>query len=102
MFVSTRKVQKMRQIMTARAGMCSKQGSIAGMCARCIQVGNVFKRGNFGYTLGLSANALTEKVSENPLKVRKMRQIMAVQDGKCSKQRDYVMLCIGSISAKSV
>lgn len=25
-FVSTRKVQKMRQIMTARAGMCSKQG----------------------------------------------------------------------------
>ena len=51
---------------------------------------------------GLSANALTEKVSENPLKVRKMRQIMAVQDGKCSKQRDYVRLCIGSISAKSV
>lgn len=27
-FVSTRKVQKMRQIMTAWTGMCSKQGSI--------------------------------------------------------------------------
>ena len=50
-FVSTRKVQKMRQIMTTRDRKCSKQGSIAGMCARCIQVENVFKRGNFGYTL---------------------------------------------------
>ena len=34
--------------MTAWAGMCSKQGSIAGMCARCIQMENVFKSGNFG------------------------------------------------------
>lgn len=82
-FVSTRKVQKMRQIMTARDRKCSKEGTLVIL-------------------YDLSANALTEKVSENPLKVRKMRQIMAVQDGKCSKQRDYVRLCIGSISAKSV
>lgn len=34
--------------MTTRDRKCSKQGSIAGMCARCIQVENVFKRGNFG------------------------------------------------------
>ena len=101
-FVSTRKVQKMRQIMTTRDRKCSKQGSIAGMCARCIQVENVFKRGNFGYTLRPICQCSDRKVSENPLKVRKMRQIMAVQDGKCSKQRDYVRLCIGSISAKSV
>ena len=60
------------------------------------------KEGTLVILYGLSANALTEKVSENPLKVLKMRQIMAVQDGKCSKQRDYVRLCIGSISAKSV
>ena len=60
------------------------------------------KEGTMDILYGLSDNALTEKESANPLKVRKMRQIMAVQDGKCSKQRDYVMLCIGSISAKSV
>ena len=48
------------------------------------------KEGTLVILYGLSANALTEKVSENPLKVRKTRQIMAVQDGKCSKQRDYV------------
>ena len=55
------------------------------------------KEGTLVILYGLSANALTEKVSENPLKVRKMRQIMAVQDGKCSKQGDYVRVCIGSI-----
>ena len=40
------------------------------------------KEGTLVILYGLSANALTEKVSENPLKVRKMRQIMAVQDGR--------------------
>lgn len=34
--------------MTARAGMCSKQGSISRVYARCIQMENVFKSGNFG------------------------------------------------------
>ncbi len=47
-FVSTRKVQKMRQIMTARDRKCSKQGSISRVYARCIQVENMFESGNFG------------------------------------------------------
>ena len=37
-FVSTRKVQKMRQIMTAWAGMCSKQGDYVRVCVGSIQV----------------------------------------------------------------
>lgn len=78
MFVSTRKVQKMRQIMTARDRKCSKEGTLVIL-------------------YDLSANALTEKVSENPLKVQKMRQIMTARAGMCSKQGDYVRVCIGSI-----
>ena len=64
--------------MTARDRKCSKEGTLVIL-------------------YDLSANALTEKVSENPLKVQKMRQIMTARAGMCSKQGDYVRVCIGSI-----
>ena len=95
-------MQKVSQIKTVQDRKCSKQGSISGVCVEGIQDEKCSKEETLTILYGLSANTLTEKVSENPLKVRKMRQIMVVQNGKCSKQRDYVRLCIESISAKSV
>ena len=49
---------------------------------------------------GLSANALEPKVFESTQKVQKMRQMMTARIGKCSKQGDYVMVCIGSIQVE--
>ena len=75
MFVSTPKVQKMRQIMTARNGKCSKQESISGVCVEGIQDEKCSKEETLTILYGLSANTLTEKVSESPQKVQNVRQI---------------------------
>ena len=75
MFVSTQKVQKMRQIMTARNGKCSKQESISGVCVEGIQGEKCSKEETLTILRRLSANTLTEKVSESPPKVQNVRQL---------------------------
>ena len=55
MFVSTPKVQKMRQIMIAQTGKCSKQGDYVRVFIGSIQV---------------------EKVSERTRKVQNVRQLI--------------------------
>ena len=74
MFVSTPKVQKMRQMMTARSGKCSKQGSISGVCVEGIQDEKCSKEETVTILCRLFANTLTEKVSESPKKVQNVRQ----------------------------
>ncbi|RGG77174.1 hypothetical protein DWW82_07665 [Clostridium sp. AF17-2] len=70
MFVSTPKVQKMRQIMTARNGKCSKQESISGICVEGIQGEKCSKKETLAILCRLSANALTEKCLKVPKKCR--------------------------------
>lgn len=78
-FVSTPKVQKMRQMMTARNRKCSKQGSISGVCVEGIQGEKCPKEETLTIFCRLSANTLTEKVSESPPKVQNVRQTFRVQ-----------------------
>ena len=77
-FVSTPKVQKMRQMMTARNRKCSKQGSISGVCVEGIQGEKCPKDETLTILYSLSANTLTEKVSENPQKVQNVGQAQQV------------------------
>ena len=79
MFVSTPKVQKMRQIMTAWDGKCSKQESISGVCVEGIQDEKCSKEETVTILCRLLVNTLTEKVSENPRKVQNVRQTFRVQ-----------------------
>ena len=78
MFVSTPKVQKMRRIMTARDRKCSKQGDYMRLGVGSIQGEKCSKVGTLAILYGLSANALTEKVSESPRKVQNVRQARQV------------------------
>ena len=64
--------------MTARNGKCSKQGSISGICVEGIQGEKCPKEETLTMLRRLSANTLTEKVSENPRKVQNVRQAQQV------------------------
>ena len=78
-FVSTRKVQKMRQIMTVRNGKCSKQGDYMRLGVGSIQGEKCSRMETLTILYGLSANTLTEKVSESPPKVQNVRQLFRLQ-----------------------
>lgn len=82
--------------MTVRAGMCSKQGSISRVYARCIQVGNVFKSGN---------NTLTEKVSESPPKVqnvRQARQVVAENKGSGNPVKYFIKMLLKQCAKRNI
>ena len=59
-FVSTRKVQKMRQIMTAWTGMCSKQGDYD----EYYFFQHKFKKTVFSYETALYLQGLTDKIPQ--------------------------------------
>ena len=69
-FVSTPKVQKMRQIMTARNGKCSKQGDYMRLGVGSIQGEKVFQNGNSNHTLRDIRQCSGEKCLKTPEKCR--------------------------------
>ena len=59
-------MQKMRQIMTARNGKCSKQERISGVCVEGIQGKKCLKEENLTILCRLSANTMTKKCLKAP------------------------------------
>ena len=69
--------------MTARDWEVFKTGGIRDVCQVYSGGKRVQKEGTLVILRPICQ--CSEKVSENPRKVQNVRQIMAVQDGKCSK-----------------
>ena len=101
-FVSTPKVQKMRQIMTARAGEVFKTGEyIKGVC----QVYSGEKVETLVILYGLSANTLTEKVSESPQKVqnvRQARQVVAENKGSGNPVKYFIKMLLKQCPERNI